>query len=39
MVIWEKYTFIMKLFGKLTILYINKIYFEYSLPIPYNINK
>ena len=29
----------MKPFGKQPILYINKIYFAYSLPISYNIKK
>ena len=29
----------MKLFGKLPILYINKLNFAYSLPIAYNIKK
>ena len=29
----------MKPFGKLPILYINKIYFANRLPIPYNIKK
>ena len=29
----------MKPFGKLPILYINKINFAYSFPIPYNVKK